>query len=107
MRLPNVQIPADCTHWEKLPSVIQGQPPRYRFYKVFGRDNDIVYTKWQGRWVSFGEYQSRVLEHTPARLAPRMPDFNHRCFNRHAETANDKIKRVAEKLKQQTTGAQL
>ena len=99
MQLANVQIPSGCTHWVKIPAMNSCTDTKYRFYKVAGPENEVVYIHWGGKWMKFEEYQQWIIDNTPFKHKVPVPNFNSKWMNRFEETANDKVQRIAEGLK--------
>lgn len=98
LELSNIQIPDGCTHWIKS-HFDKSRPAQYRFYKVCGPENEEVLIYWGKKWIHFEEYQQWLIDNVPhIKKKIALPDFNSPFMNRFCETANDKVKRIAEKL---------
>lgn len=96
IQLSDIQIPTGCTHWVKK-HFDKSKPVQYSFYKQCGPNSDEVFIWFKSKWMRFDEYQDWLIKHTPIKHRVTVPNLDRPCFNRHCETANDKIRKVKEK----------
>lgn len=97
IKLSNTKIPAGCTHWVKNPD-FNGVKGKYKFYKVYGVDLEIIFIWFRNKWTKFEVFQQYVHDATRTGIIPKIPPFNNGFFNRAALTANDKLKAIGERL---------